>query len=70
MEVQTRSETNGVKFHTSISAAFKQARRDGTIWKISFNAEDGTRIRLIKMQDGWKYESLMVEVEKILKDLK
>jgi len=55
MEVQTRSETNGLKFHSTISDALHAAESDSTIWKVSFNAEDGTRIRLVKSHNGWLY---------------
>jgi len=66
MEVQTRSETGGLKFHQSISAALKHARRDQSVWKISFNAEDGTRIRLVRNQlNEWKLELIEIGVRNV-----
>ncbi len=46
--VQTRSETTGILAHTTVELAFDAAERDDTIWKISFDAEDGSRIKLVK----------------------
>ncbi len=60
MEVQTRSEETGLASHDSLDAAFYAAKLDPTIWKISFNAEDGSRIRLVKHDDDmWIYEPLL-----------
>jgi len=60
VEVQTRSEENGIVVFPALEMAFDMARNDPTIWKISFNAEDGTRIRLIKQYSGlWAYEPLL-----------
>ena len=64
MEIQTRSEMNGLKFYKSLSYAFRAAKHDPTIWKISFNAEDGSRIRLVRTSQGWVYEDILTVVEK------
>jgi hypothetical protein len=64
MEVQTRSESNGLRFFTSVYNAFEAAERDSSIWKISFNAQNGERVRLIREFDVptakmiWKYEPM------------
>lgn len=62
MEVQTRDETGGLKFHSSLSAALKESRRNPSVWKISFNAEDGTRVRLVRSRDGWMLELMEIGV--------
>lgn len=58
MEVQTRSEENGLKFYSTLTDAFRASMLDSTIWKISFNAWDGTRVRLVRTSDGWVYEDI------------
>jgi len=68
--IQTRSESNGLQYCMSIKEAFDEAKRDHTIWKISFNAEDGSRVRLVLREspectiDTWCYEPLLAELEK------
>lgn len=57
-EIQTRSETTGLMFHRTLDDAFKRAKRDDSVWKISFYAHDGTRIRLIRITQGWLYEDI------------
>ena len=56
MEVQTRSEKNGIDFHKSIRAALDAADKDKTIWKISFSVGK-ERVRLVRC----KYKRLEVE---------
>lgn len=59
--VQTRSESTGLKEHTNLIAAFDYAKNDNSVWKISFNTEDGTRIRLVRYSNNnneWRYQSL------------
>ena len=36
MQVQTRSEKNGIKYHNSLKDAYNAWVKDRTIWKISF----------------------------------
>jgi len=65
--IQTRSETTRILAHTSIELAFDAARRDNTIWKISFDAKDKSRVRLVKEHLGthklsralWIYEPIL-----------
>jgi hypothetical protein len=47
-EVQTRTETNGLAYHLSFEKALDFAKRDPTIWKISFTLPTGERIRLVR----------------------
>jgi len=46
--IQTRDEEDGLLAHATVEHAFNAARRDDTIWKISFDAEDGSHVRLVK----------------------
>ena len=48
--VQTRSEVTGLSYHTSLCKALEAAKKDETIWKISFSirmAESLTEERVI-----------------------
>lgn len=59
MEVQTRSEENGIRQFTSLSLAMLAAKRDPSIWKISYVSSDGSRVRLIKDESGeWIEEDI------------
>lgn len=67
MIVQTRSEENGLVELTSLKDAFDEAKKDKTIWKISFSLDNGERVRLTRQEDSvigevWIYESLIDEV--------
>lgn len=59
MAIQTRSETTGIRNHLTLQDALAAARDDEIIWKISFEIEDGTRVRLVKTSEGWTYENVM-----------
>jgi len=61
MEIQTRSQTGEIKFYNSLTSALADAKEDKKVWKVSFNAEDGERIRLIRTIEGWVYENVMSE---------
>ena len=67
IQVQTRSEKNGLQFHETVNAAFLAAEKDETIWKISFQSESGERVRMIRRGNNFFYESLEKEIEKVLK---
>jgi hypothetical protein len=70
MEVQTRSEETGLLMHSSISLAFTKAKEDSTIWKISWTAQDGSKVELVKHILGthklanpcWVYEPIILPV--------
>ena len=57
--IQTRSETTGILKHKTFQDAISTANLDSSIWKISFEIEDGTRVRLVRTQEGWVYENVM-----------
>ena len=57
--IQTRSEEKGIHNHKTLQDALRIAGDDQTIWKISFEICDGTRVRLVKTQEGWIYENVM-----------
>jgi len=65
MEVQTRNEAGALQFFDSLRLAFNHAEKDMSVWKVSFNAEDGSRVRLIRCwdeqqgKDCWSFEPLL-----------
>lgn len=70
IEVQTRSEENGIDFHSSIADAMKAAEKDPSIWKISFYAEGKKeRVRLLKhsTEGDWVYEPIHIPIPDVLK---
>ena len=65
MEIQTRSEENGLHYFKTLKEAFAHADVDITVWKVSFhlegdgNASPGERVRLVRDEDGrWMYDSI------------
>lgn len=65
MPVQTRSEIGGLVNFPTIREAMDYAKEHEDVWKISFQGPDGSRVRLVRKADGFCYENLMVEVEKL-----
>ncbi len=65
MEVQTRNEAGALQMFGSLREAFNHAEKDLSVWKVSFNAEDGSRVRLIRCWDEqqgktcWSFEPLL-----------
>jgi len=61
MEIQTKSEKNGLRNFPTWAEAFAAAKRDSSIWKISWDENDCTRIqrvRLVRTGDSWKYDPI------------
>ena len=56
--IQTRSEETGLRQWRTLQDALTAAREDTTIWKISFEIEDDTRVRLVRDGEGWTYEPI------------
>lgn len=56
---QTRNTAGSVQSYKTFQDALQASRDDQTIWKISFEIADGTRIRLIRTDIGWVYENIM-----------
>lgn len=50
--IQTRSETTGLIQHETLMDALEAARKDPTIWKISYNSELGYR-RYVKEDEQY-----------------
>lgn len=48
LTIQLRSETNGISFVASLRDALIAAKKDASVWKISFNMENGERCRLVR----------------------
>lgn len=73
--IQTRNEDGQICYWTSLEAAFKHAiDTDDTIWKISFNAANGDRVRLVRHlnvngETIWLYQDLLEAVGKEMSDL-
>ena len=44
---QTRGSENGLEYFDTLGEALAAARKDGTIWKISFDVH-GERVRLVR----------------------
>lgn len=61
-KVQTRSDGGELLLFDDIRAALAHAERDRTVWKISFNAANGDRIRLIRYGVGWMLELLELPI--------
>jgi hypothetical protein len=57
--IQTRSEVTGMQIHKTFEDALQASRDDYTIWKISFELSDGSRIRLVKEDNKWVYENVL-----------
>ncbi len=64
MEVQTRNRNGEILQFKTLREAFLYADADYSVWKISFNAEDGTRVRLVERFDEqhsdrcWRFEPI------------
>jgi len=71
IEVQTRSEENGLKFFKTVKEAFEEANKDKTVWKISFSVGE-ERVRLVRYMmenpDGQKQISNYWNYEPIIDD--
>lgn len=64
MEVQTRSEANGIKLFSTLKKALEAAEEDTSIWKISFWTEvPSERVRLVRSADN---EWVLDQMEKYL----
>jgi len=64
MEIQTRSDKNGLRTFPTWAEAFEAAKRDSTIWKISWDENDSTsiqRVRLVRNGDSWKYDPIKID---------
>lgn len=59
MSIQTRNESGEILRYKTLQDALQKAQEDPTIWKISFEIEDGSRVRLVKTLEGWTYENVM-----------
>lgn len=66
-EFQTRSETNGLQYFQNGKEAFLHAKKDPTVWKISF---DG--VRLVRKEIGsdiWLYSPIERIIEATIKEI-
>lgn len=51
--VQVRSEETGIKHLNTLSDAMTTAKKDRSIWKISFQLPTGERCRLVRNTPNW-----------------
>lgn len=62
MEIQTRSEVEGIVIHSTIEDAFNYAADNPDVWKISWSNEStGERVRFVRSEPrgvSWEYESI------------
>lgn len=56
MQVQTRNDEGELRHFDSLLEAFNHARNDLTVWKVSFEAGTGERIRLTRLTDDGSSE--------------
>jgi hypothetical protein len=80
-EFQTRSEWNGLKYFESLKLAMAEAKKDPSVWKISFNVVTEERVRLVRYtkwsnftngkrmigKDEWHYEPIEKEIEEAVR---
>ena len=59
MSFQTRSDINGITHHNTLAHAYNAWLADKTIWKISYEDENGERHRMRPKykKEMWSYES-------------
>lgn len=55
---QTRSEDSGMDWHSSMEDALEAAKKDLSIWKISFSV-GREMVRLVKRNEEWVYEPIL-----------
>lgn len=63
MSVQTRNQDGELKFFTTVKAALEEAKKDKSIWKISF--EDDVRLvrKVINGKTYWEYAPMRKVIE-------
>lgn len=77
MTIQTRSEENGLHNFDTLKEALDNADQDASVWKISFDGPDGSRVRLVAApaedEEGnevscWVFQALLTEADLLLED--
>jgi hypothetical protein len=56
--IQVRMESGDIRSFPTLEDAFVFAQEFTSAWKISFNAETGERVRLIREDGQWIYENV------------
>jgi hypothetical protein len=59
MEVQLRDEVGVLTFKETLKEAFEYADEHREVWKISFDAPSGERVRLVRSLVGWMYDPIL-----------
>lgn len=65
MLFQLRSEDTGIINANTFKEALSKANDDRTIWKISFNLENGEHVRLVRCNGANKIDKSQFIVEQI-----
>ena len=56
--IQTRATGGELRYYATLTMALIDAQKNKEVWKISFNTATGERVRLVRTEDGWVYESI------------
>lgn len=66
-EVQTRDGHGALCFFHTVKEAMEHAEKNPDVWKVSFAAEDGSRVRLVRRGTPlfrfWSYEPIELKTE-------
>lgn len=54
---QTRRDSGELRYFATLREAMADAA-DESVWKVSFDAVSGERVRLVRHDQGWVYEPL------------
>jgi hypothetical protein len=71
MKVQTRGKQDGLKLFPTVKEAYVYALTKPDVWKISFYADNGERVRLVRSEDDptqFFHEDLVTKVKESLQD--
>jgi hypothetical protein len=69
MKVQTRGEEDGLKLFHTVKEAYVYALNTPDVWKISFYADNGERVRLVRSEEEpsqFFYEDLETRIKEEL----
>jgi hypothetical protein len=58
-QVQTRNENSELRYFPTVKAALQHAKKDTSVWKISFYSETNERIRMARTSEGWTYDHIL-----------
>lgn len=59
LDVQTRRSDGELRYFESLDDAIEDAK-DGEVWKISFDLQNGERVRLVRRPDKTEYAGFVL----------